>query len=93
MKLPANKRVLFVKVFTAAAHCGQSLVKSAVAPSVEDLSPLLRCRLDLTATLPHTASADWNRRGSDIMSLEVAPIVGLKPDWRVAAAIAAKYSA
>ena len=55
----------------AAVSRGQSLVKSAVSPSVEDLSPLPRCRLDLTATLPHDTSADRKRRGAEHASLGV----------------------
>ena len=73
-----------MKNFTAAAHCGQSLVKSAVVGSVEDVSPRPRRRLDLTATLPHTASADQDRRGSETVSLAVTHIVALMRNMRKA---------
>ena len=49
------------KRWPTAAHCAQSLGKSADSSSVEDPSPLLQIRLDLPATLHHTASTDWKQ--------------------------------
>ena len=40
-------------------HCGQSLGKSADVFAVMYDSTLLLIRLDLSATLPHTASTGW----------------------------------
>ena len=40
-------------------HCGQSLGKSADVFAVMYVSTLLLIRLDLSATLPHTASTGW----------------------------------
>ena len=50
-----------IKRRPTAAHCAQSLGKSADSSSVEDPSPLLQIRLDLPATLHHTASTDWKQ--------------------------------
>ncbi|MBR2626244.1 MAG: hypothetical protein IKD23_07620, partial [Lentisphaeria bacterium] len=43
----------------AVVHCGQSLGKSADVFAVMYVSTLLLIRLDLSATLPHTASTGW----------------------------------
>ena len=68
MNIQPPEKIFFIKVHSclikrrpAAAHCGQSLGKSADSSSVEDASPLLQIRLDLPATLHHTASTDWKQ--------------------------------
>ena len=51
-----------VKIEGTAAPRGQSLGKSSVVSSVEYSRTLLRCRFDLSSTLPHDLSAVWSGR-------------------------------
>ena len=62
-----------------AAHCGQSLVKSADSSSVEYSSTLPRLRLDLTSTLPRTASAGWINRFREQRRWCLRQSLGLRP--------------
>ena len=53
----------------AAAHCAQSLGKSADSGSVENRSSLPHHRLDLPATLPHDASTGREQTTLNAVSL------------------------